>query len=261
MSIPGRRPSDPYFATGDVALGIDVSTYQGSIDWTRVARAVVPNLRDNRVRFAFVRLGDGISVDAAFDRNFRGARDAGLKVGAYRYFRARYGGRRVAEIDAALIEKAGGFGLGDLSVALDLETNAANDERGNPGSMFPERVLAEARSYLERIESLTGRLPLVYSGAYLQSLSLAISRPPDEIAQWDLWSPSYTSDARYATGWGHPTFWQFRSDGRVDGVPNAVDLNYYRGSALSLKVWALNRSIPLGRSPSPVRGRCSSERQ
>lgn len=248
MSLSGRRETDPYFTTGGaVSLGIDVSHYQGAIDWSTVAQTTVPGHRDDRVRFAFVRIGDGISIDRSFERNFRGAGDAGIPRGTYRYFRAREGGVRVAQLDAAAIERAGGFGLGDLRPAVDLEVNAANDASGQQGAIEAPRVLAEARAYLEEIERLTGRKGLVYSGAYVHGLALALRRAPDELTGWPIWSPAYTPDARVPHGWDRLTFWQFTSNGRVRGIPNEVDLNYFRGSPLELDLWrAASVHVPFG---------------
>lgn len=242
-SIPGRRPVDPYFDADPVSLGIDVSYAQGVIDWKQVAAARFPNLRDNRIRFAFIRLGDGEGIDRYFDANWRGAGEAGLRRGAYRYFRAREGGARMAAVDTDLIAKAGGFSLGDLRPACDIEERSQNDEAGTPNAISNEVLLAEARAYLKGMESGTKRRGLVYSGAFIHGLAIRMRRAPTELTGWPIWSPAYTAHAMIPHGWDKLAFWQFTSRASVPGIRVDCDLNYFRGGAIALGAWAYASSI------------------
>ena len=90
--------------------GIDVSQHQGVIDWPAVAAA--------GIRFAFVRALEGQTPDPTFERNRRGALEAGLLVGAYQYLRARHPGRYQADL---LLEQLGDLGPGELPPAVDVE--------------------------------------------------------------------------------------------------------------------------------------------
>ena len=82
--------------------GLDVSMYQGSIDWRKVAAS--------GIRFAWVRHSDGLRrLDPRWEFNLEGARNAGLAAGTYQYFRPVQGGLAQAE---ALCDEMAAVGAG-----------------------------------------------------------------------------------------------------------------------------------------------------
>src|SRR3954454_15017513 len=93
----------------NLVYGVDVSYYQGTINWTKVAAA-----KD----FAIARVSDGSYLDTKFDQNWAGMKAAGIIRGAYQYFEPAQDATAQANI---MIQKMVGFGPGDLPPMLDVE--------------------------------------------------------------------------------------------------------------------------------------------
>src|SRR5262245_45216635 len=109
--------------SGRSLRGIDVSKWQGEIDWAAV--------RAGGVRFAYVRVSDGATApDPLVARNGEEARRAGIARGAYQYFRPDEDAEEQADV---LLEMTGPPRKGDLPPALDVEV---------AGSVAPEELVA-----------------------------------------------------------------------------------------------------------------------
>src|SRR5215831_6660124 len=118
--------------TGPTVEGIDVSVYQGAIDWSRVAAA--------GVEFAYIRVGDGLRpVDARFTDNWTGARAAGVARGAYQFF--RQDADAIAQADL-FVDTIGVLDGDDLSPAIDVET-ADGQDAGT--------IIANVRAWMARV--------------------------------------------------------------------------------------------------------------
>ncbi|MFG1710109.1 glycoside hydrolase family 25 protein [Nonomuraea sp. M3C6] len=127
-------------------LGIDVSNWQGTVDWAEHAGA--------GVAFAFARASDGGDhTDKWFARNWNGMRESSIVCGAYHF--ARPGGDPVEQARhfLSVIRSAGGLRSGDL-VALDLETN---------DGLLPEQVARYARRWCHHVERHGGVRPFVHT--------------------------------------------------------------------------------------------------
>lgn len=235
-----RKCVDPY--KGPFTIGIDVSKYQGTIDWPRVAA--------NGCRFVFVRTGDGRSEDATAVRNLQGAQQAGLLVGTYHYFRADRDGATQAALAKRIVEKAGV--VLDLPPTLDLESGASKDLPGGIADVASGEdldlnlVADEAIEMLKDLRARFGMRPIVYSGVAMHYwYSQAKPAQAARFAEYPLWVPSYSRCARMPVdraGHGHPwkewTFWQFTGKGTVLGVPTKVDINYFHGDEKALRAFA-----------------------
>src|SRR5213076_680529 len=126
--------------------GIDVSHYQGSIDWRRVAR--------DDVAFAYVKATEGVhGRDARFARNWREARRAGVRVGAYHYFIFCRSGRAQARNFLAVAPR----GKGTLPPAVDLEIG-----RGCAGRLTGAAMRRELDAFLSLVEAREGRRAVLY---------------------------------------------------------------------------------------------------
>ncbi len=185
--------------------GIDVSRYQGDVDWAAVRRA--------GKQFALVRLGSsnrsGPYVDPRFAQNVKGAQAAGLQVGAYYYTYAqnKEKARRETEIFLKALE---GCRL-EYPVYLDVEDDtlaALGRQRLTELVLFSLQALDKA-----------GWLPgcYSYSGFLRRYLDL------EQLADVPLWVADYRGSVAYPSQYG---IWQYSSVGRVDGVSGSVDLNY-----------------------------------
>ena len=204
---------------GPITPGIDVSTYQGVIDWSKVAAS--------GVKFAYIRAGDGMGTDAQFARNWAGAKAAGVLRGAYVYFRARHGGVEQAQHLLAQLGKD----TGELPPAIDIETL--------DGQTAAE-VVAQMQAWLGAIGNAIGRNPVVYSGAFWQG-NIASSA----LSAYALWTPDYSDPhcPGVPLGWTDWKIWQHTSSGSVPGITGRVDLNYFNGSEKELRRFAGQSSV------------------
>jgi lysozyme len=191
--------------------GIDVSSYQGEIDWKRVKAA--------GVIFAFARVSDGLAVvDQRFADNYAAMKRAGLRRGAYQYFRASADPRAQADL---LLGAVRPLGLPDLPLVADVET---------ADGMPPEEVRARLAQWLARVEHRTRRRPIVYTSPSMGEVL------GGQFAAHPLWVAHYEVDCpTVPLGWERWTFWQHSSDGRVAGVSGPVDLNLFAGSLRELR--------------------------
>ncbi len=179
-----------------MSLGCDVSHYQGMVDW--------PTLAATGIRFVLIKATQGTWTDSAFERNRKGATDAGLLVFAYPFLTPYDNDEVVGEF----LRVTDG-----LVPALDWE------ESGTPDAVI-ER-------WIDGYETKAGREGLAYYGLY----------PPDaltsKIAKWPRWLPEYatvpklpawdgTNPADWTAEW---LIWQFTANGREPGIEAAVDLD------------------------------------
>ena len=212
-----------------VTKGIDVSVYQGTIDWTKV-KAV-------GVSFAFIRVSDGLPpIDSKFQRNWAAARAAGVVRGAYQFYRSDED--PIAQADL-LLDTMGTLADDDLPPVADVETS--------DGKTAAE-IAANLRVWIDRVEAGSGRRPIIYSGPGFWNYSVASAAFADIplwLAHWTTACPSVP------TGFTAWTFWQYSSTGSVDGISGAVDLDEFDGDAATLAAFARASAIE-GEPPPPV---------
>jgi len=191
--------------------GIDVSKWQGEIDWRRVHKAGIV--------FAFVRLADGLDADERFRENWKATRHAHVRRGAYQYFRASEDGKQQADFALKMLRHAG---HADLPLVADVET-----DDGQPR----EVVQAELQKWLARVEKRLHVRPLVYLSPKLGGAML-----DGRFGRWPLWVAHYEVDCpTLPDGWERWTFWQHAKTGRVDGINGDVDLDHFAGTKKELR--------------------------
>lgn len=197
-------------------MGIDVSAHQGRLTqehWKRAAAA--------GVKYAWARIADGIShLDMTVGENLQEARNAGLLVGGYLFFRAT---RDPAEQAALVLSQAR---LLDLPIALDCE------ERSDMG-LPVEVVRRGVRACLERIEGEEGRV-IVYTGIGWWEPWMGPQPMPYDlwVAHYDVAAPRIPR-AFQQQGW---RFWQHTGKAQVDGMPAVgVDQNFWAGTEDELR--------------------------
>ncbi|HZS37153.1 MAG TPA: GH25 family lysozyme [Polyangia bacterium] len=191
--------------------GIDVSTYQGEIDWTRVKKA--------GVAFAFARVSDGVdTVDDRFAANFAAMRRAGVRRGAYQFFRAGADARAQADLAISTVKRLGGA---DLPLVADVETD--------DGEKL-EVLAARLTAWLRRVERRTGARPIIYT-------SPSMGRKLDaKFGAWRLWIAHYEVECpTLPDAWKRWHFWQHSSTGKVDGIAGRVDLDLFAGTLTQLR--------------------------
>ena len=221
---------------GAYVRGVDVSHYNGRIDWEQVAGAGYD--------FAIVQATKGNDgADARYDSNRDDAAAAGLSVGAYHFARPG-GGTSAAQTRDALAEARHFAARADpaadeLVPMLDLERS---------GGLSPAQLVSWTSTWLREAERLVGARPAVYTSVSFWRHSLgnttAFAR-----GGYALWLARWTGASRPdlpASGWSGAgwTFWQWTSCGRVPGMRGCVDLDRFRGDDLTPYL--------VGSAPDPV---------
>lgn len=183
-----------------IARGIDVSRWQGNIDWSAVAADDV----------SFVMLGTrskGI-VDPYFHTNVQGASAAGLKVGAYIYSLATTPEMARAEADFVL-DLVKEYPI-SFPIAFDAEDSATL------GTLPPSQVSEVINAFCSRIEE-AGYYPIVYANDYWLSNKIDLSQ-----MNYDVWVARYEAMHKYAD----PIMWQVTSTGSIQGINGNVDIDF-----------------------------------
>jgi GH25 family lysozyme M1 (1,4-beta-N-acetylmuramidase) len=220
-------------ASGATVKGVDVSTYQGAVDWASVKSS-------GRV-FGIARISDGTAnPDDQFVANWQGMKSAGLVRGAYQYFRASVDPTAQANLVLSKLQAAGGFEAGDLPVTMDLET-ADGESAATIG--------AHMTTWLAAVEAGTGVKPLIYTSIGTIPVSgAAFSSYPLWVANWGVTCPSLPS------GWTTWAFWQNADNGTVSGISGGVDTDEFNGSLAQLQAFGGGGTT----TPSPDSGAVDS---
>ncbi|MCM1035873.1 MAG: hypothetical protein NC406_00930 [Bacteroides sp.] len=182
--------------------GIDLSAHNGRVDFSRVA--------DAGIDFAILKASEGATWrDSLFERNYAAAMDAGLRVGAYHFFRFDVDGWR----QSVNILRALGARHLDLPVAIDVE------EWANPPDATTAEVVANLRSLVELLRQ-NGREPMIYTNK--NGYYRFIRGRFDDVALWicSFTNPPLADQSRW-------TLWQHSHIGRVAGVRGPVDISTY----------------------------------
>jgi GH25 family lysozyme M1 (1,4-beta-N-acetylmuramidase) len=190
-------------------FGIDVSNYQGQIDWNAVVNSN-PNLG-----FAFAKATEGTGfVDSWFNFNWGEMLRVGLYRGAYHF---GHPGSSAAD-QAALFLAVVPVTSAELQMVLDLEVT---DGRS------PAQVWQWTQDFIRYIQDGSGRPGIIYTGYYFWRDQ--VGDPPNNL-NCPLWIANYgASQPLVPRAWSTWSFWQFTSSGRVPGINGNVDLDYFNG--------------------------------
>ena len=193
------------------AQGIDVSFYQGEIDWPQVA--------DSGVEFAMIRLGyrgysQGVIMpDKNFEQNLRGALDAGLEVGGYLFSQAVSVWEAEEEAQYVL-DAIQGYDV-TYPVAFDWEFIAGDTARTD--GMEPEAITRCAGAFCDMIRE-AGYHPVVYFNQDLGYLSYQL----DRLTDYTFWLAEYNARPSF---FYHFDLWQYTHTASVPGIEGNVDMN------------------------------------
>ena len=191
--------------------GIDVSEFQGDIDWEQVKQA--------EIDFAFIRIGyrtygDGIvTFDSAFQRNIEGALAAGIKVGAYFFSQATTTEEAVEEADA-VIDALAPY---DITYPVVYDWELVYHDNARTDDVSVEALADCCVAFCERVKD-SGYTPMIYQNTGTAMHKLDLPRVKD----YDFWLAEYSSKPSYYYDF---KIWQYSNTGHIPGVEGDVDLN------------------------------------
>lgn len=218
--------------TGDPI--IDVSHWQKNIDWPRVVSAGVQG--------AYIKASELLTPDPRFEENWRYSHAAGVRRGAYMFYRPDWGMMRQVTVFTSLLLQVG---PGELPPAIDFET----DPRIGPfGVQTARRDLGEA---LQMVIDVCGQV-ILYTRASALNEMLEWNRlqPPAWAGKVGLWVAHYTRvrpQPFMPKPWTKYFMWQYANDGRIPGIQTRCDLNVF-GSWAAL---AASTSSASGQTEAP----------
>jgi lysozyme len=194
--------------------GIDVSYYQGKIDWTKVSAMEED---DVKIDFAFIKATEGLlRIDPYFNRNWREAPKANIICGAYHFFRPQKDGEAQAKFFLQVVNME----KGDLPPVIDIETL---------DGVSKTKMRAELFKFLDYVEMKTGVKPIIYTGLAFYRDNLA--GYVDDYSLWiaHYYQPNLNLDKQL---W---QFWQHSDKAKIDGIGHVVDFNVFNGDSLALE--------------------------
>ena len=198
--------------SGAVARGIDVSSYQGKIDWEKV--------KASGIKFAIIRIGAVYgSTDSYFERNVSECERLGIPYGIYYYTYARTSAE--AQRDADRVISWLGSHRPQLPIYYDVE-----DDWITPPNISTETLNNNITIFCNQIKA-AGFTPGVYTNLYWSRNFLT----KWTLQTWDIWIAQYNYECNYT---GSYSFWQYGSEGSVPGIEGNVDMDYaYNFKALT----------------------------
>lgn len=191
-------------------FGIDVSKWNGDIDWDKV--------KADGVEFVMIRCGyrgttmGALIEDPNFLMNIRGAKAAGLDVGVY-FFTQAINEVEAVEEASMVIALCDGYEL-DYPVMIDSEGAGGN---GRADSLDVETRTKVCKAFCETIEN-AGYEAGVYASRSWYNANLEVNK----LEKYRIWLAEYRSTPLYS---GYYDMWQYTSKGKVDGIEGNVDLN------------------------------------
>ena len=218
-------PTSPYPSPLAFAIqGIDVSKYQGDVDWNAVS--------NSGVRFAWIKATEGGDyIDEKFRQNWAMAQAAGVRRGAYHF---AYWCRPAEEQAAWFLANVPNDPTA-LPPVLDVEWNPTS--KTCPRKLPREQALSYMRTILQAMERAYGKRPVIYTSVDFHKDVLQ-----GEFADYPMWVRSVKAypSVRYGDRQWH--FWQHTATGSVPGIHGYVDRNCYYGSLDDWQNWLTRQS-------------------
>ena len=197
----------------DSRLGIDVSTWNGQIDWSQVARS--------GVSYAIIRAGyrgsstGALIRDSAFSRNASGATAAGIRVGIYIFSQATNEAEAVEEASMA-VQLASGYHV-SLPIFIDVEGSGGRGDR-----VSVAQRTANIAAFCRTVEN-SGYKAGVYANKSWFTHNINVGA----LTGYHIWLAQYAAKPTYTAS--RYDIWQYSSSGRISGIKGNVDMNmFYR---------------------------------
>ena len=204
--------SDGSLVKGNGSRGIDVSTYNGTIDWTAV--------KNSGISFVIIRCGfrgytkGGLIYDSKYKSYIQGATAAGLKVGLYFFSQAKNEAEAVEEASLCVNLAQGNT----ISYPIFIDSEYANGSHtGRADGLDKATRTAVCKAFCETIKS-AGYTP----GVYASKSWLNDKLDAGQLSSYKIWMAHYTGQTDYT---GKYDLWQHTAKGSVNGIKGNVDLD------------------------------------
>lgn len=206
---------DPVFSEKYFVRGVDVSHHNSFINWRQ--------LQEDNITFVYMKSTEGVGhTDRDYARNYKLAREAGIKVGTYHFYTFGQDGRRQADhfINKSQVRP------GDLPPAIDVEHSPIN--KPYSGKQELKKIIEELKNLENALFLHYGKRPVIYTNKDCYRTYIDGNFPENPIWMCDLHDePNVATDK-----W---VIWQFSHTGKIPGVVNDIDLNYYRYSFVDFR--------------------------
>ncbi|MGN0167163.1 MAG: GH25 family lysozyme [Acetatifactor sp.] len=200
--------SDGSLVTGSGTRGIDVSKWNGTIDWTAV--------KNSGIEYVIIRCGyrgssqGSLIEDPKYASNIKGATAAGLKVGVY-FFTQAIDEREAVEEASMVLEKVKNYKI-SYPIFLDVEPSG-----GRADSISKETRTAVCKAFCQTIQNAG-----YTAGVYANKTWLETKIDASSLSAYKIWLAQYAATPTYT---GRYDLWQYRSTGSVTGISGNVDMN------------------------------------
>ncbi len=212
---------DQKYPSGYEIRGIDISHYQGDIDWELLRNAMIEKCP---IRFILIKATEGTnSIDSKFEENFFQAREHGYIRGAYHFWSNKSSARDQAYFFLDHVKLL----PGDLPPVLDVEYR--------PKDVSIEDFQRDILTWLHIVEDKYHVKPILYTYHKFKMAYLST----DVFEDYPYWIAHYYVDKIEYTGeW---RFWQHTDAGRLPGIDGYVDFDIYNGSFYNLKKMTIQK--------------------
>ena len=194
------------------AVGIDVSEFQGTIDWVSV-----DEFEDKTIDFVFIRATAGNDkADSQFEKNWLGAKEKKIIRGAYHYYRPNENSLEQAQLFIKTVR----LHKGDLPPVLDIEKL--------PKEQSIKNLKLGLRRWLNAIEEHYKVKPIIYTGESYYDDFLK-----EEFSDYLFWIANYNFyREKMEEDW---LFWQFTEKASIEGIKGNIDVNVFNGDLQQLQ--------------------------
>ena len=200
-----KKTSAPKLEVPKDSVGIDVARYQGDIDWQTVSK--------EKILFVYIKATEGKTyTDPKFHQNIKGAQKAGLKVGAYHFFRMTSGAREQFNHFYSQVSK---YKM-DLIPMIDVEVPPKEVKS-------IKQVQDSLDVFINLVTQKYGKKPMIYGTQRSYNTYCA-----PKYNNLHLYIGRYGPNAPEIKGEGTYTIWQYSEHGKINGIPKAVDLCRFR---------------------------------
>jgi lysozyme len=202
--------------------GVDVSRWQGNIDW--------PKLRSQGANFAYIKATDGGDhLDPMFHTNWKRAKEAGVKRGAYHFFYWC----RVASEQADWFIRNVPRDPDALPPVIDVEYNGESSCRFR---LSPEKAREKMQVFMDRLERHYGKRPVIYTAPDFYKDNLR-----GQFLDYPFWLRSVAAHPTKVYPGRKWVFWQYSGSGLSQGVNGKIDLNVFYGSVSDWQNWVAGK--------------------